>query len=340
MSDNSNLMEVLKMGSEKENARNCIAIQERRRKLAEWYDQYETVAEILLDCEFKGAIKKGKLWMESFRPEMVWKLAGDVSNKRVLDIGCQYGVFSFFLSEKGASVTGIDISKKWVERCLREASTRRDCSKMEFRICDAQELAFDDESFDIVVCTEVIEHVDYAGNVLSEINRVLVPGGILVLGTPNTGSYYVKIWNILKMLLPMKAIRWILKKILTVSQEDAYQRVRRQLPEERRAEFDREIKKLEELNKQLEVNDPGKEEFSEHIREFSLDEIETLLNLMGFKIEKRTGFPVFPTYYFLSLRMLIREWFIKVKDNSRWRYRSAPFVYIRAVKKEPPIFHI
>lgn len=317
----------------------AMSIEERRRKIGECYDQYEVVAEIVLDCELKGALAKGKKWMESFRPEMVWELAGDVKRKRVLDIGCQYGVFSFFLAEKGALVTGMDISQRWIGRCGREAITKHGDKSFDFMVGDAQELPFEDESFDVVVCSEVIEHVDHPGNVLSEINRVLVPGGVLVLSTPNTTSYYVKLWQALKKVLPMKQIKGILQKILRISIEDAYERVRLQLPEERREEFDREANKLRDMAKELQLEGED-EEISEHIREFSIAELELLLDLMGFEIEKRTGFPVFPTFYFLSLRMLIRERFIKVKDNSWWRYHSAPFVYFRAVKKQPALFHL
>lgn len=59
-----------------------LSIEERRRKIGECYDQYEIVQEIVLDCELKGALAKGKRWMESFRPELVWRLAGDVEGKR------------------------------------------------------------------------------------------------------------------------------------------------------------------------------------------------------------------------------------------------------------------
>lgn len=315
-----------------------LSIQERRRKLAEWYDQYEALAEIMLDSQLMGTLKKGKEWMENFRSEMVCQLAGEVSGRRVLDVGCQYGLFSFYLADRGARVTGMDISRKWVERCRRTAREKYPDRKIEFVVGDAQELPFDSESFDVVVCTEVVEHVDYAGDVLSEIHRVLVPGGVLVLGTPNTASYYVRLWMAIKNLLPMQAIKSVVRKVVKVSQEDIFERVREQLPPDRREEFDREKKRLDELGKELGIEEPGKEEFCEHIREFSNVEMENLLKLMGFQIERRTGFPVFPTYYFLGLRLFIREHFVKVKDNSWWRYHAAPMMYFRAVKRERPAF--
>jgi len=317
-----------------------MSLEERRRRLAECYDQYEVVAEIILDCELKGALKKGKEWMERFRSEMVWKLAGDVTGKKVLDIGCQYGVFSFYLARKGASVTGMDISQRWIERCRREAREKYGHLDLSFLVGDAQELPFDDESFDVVVCSEVIEHVEHPGNVLSEINRVLVPDGVLVLSTPNTASYYVWIWKLLKSVLPMKQIRRVMKRVVSASMDDAYERIRQQLPEGRREEFDREVEKLKAMARELGLGETEDQEVSEHIREFNLRELELLLDLMGFDIQKRTGFPVFPTYYFLGLRMLLRERLVKVKEDSWWRYHSAPFVYFRAVKSRPALFHL
>ncbi|MBN2025339.1 MAG: class I SAM-dependent methyltransferase [Actinobacteria bacterium] len=315
-------------------------VQERRRKIAQWYDQYETLSEIILDSQLSGVLLKGKNWMEGFRAEMVYQLAGDVTGKKALDIGCQYGVFSFYLAQRGAMVTGMDISKNWVNRCVRDAARLYPDKGCEFLVGDAQDLPFEDESFDVVVCTEVIEHVDFAGNVLAEIYRVLVPGGVLVIGTPNTRSYYVWIWQVLKGILPMSLIKSAIRKVVNLSQEDIMERVRANLPEERREEYEREYRKLEALSRELGIEEEGEEEFHEHIREFSGKELESLLDFSGFEVEKRTGFPVFPTYYFLTLRMLYREHFVKVKDNSWWRYRSSPMNYLRAVKAAKPVFHL
>jgi len=315
-------------------------ILERRRKLAQWYDQYETVSEIILDTQLSGVLQKGKDWMEGFRAEMVAQLAGYVSGKKVLDIGCQYGVFSFYLAERGAAVTGMDISEKWVKRCKREAAARYPDKEFDFLVGDAQDLPFEDESFDVVVCTEVVEHVDFAGNVIAEIHRILTQDGILVLGTPNTASYYVWIWKTLKKIIPVSLIKSAIKKVVNLSKEDIIERIRVSLPEDRREEFDIESKKLEELSRELGIEEEGQEEFSEHIREFSNRELVQLLSLSGFEVEKGTGFPVFPTYYFLSLRLLYRDHFVKVKDQSWWRYRAAPMVYVRARKSDKPIFHL
>ncbi len=51
-------------------------------------------------------------------------------------------------------------------------------------IGDAQDMQIQSESIDCVKCTELLEHVEYPEKVISEIHRILVPGGILVLSIP------------------------------------------------------------------------------------------------------------------------------------------------------------
>jgi 2-polyprenyl-3-methyl-5-hydroxy-6-metoxy-1,4-benzoquinol methylase len=314
--------------------------EDRRYKLAEWYDQYGIVQEMVLDANLGGFLQKGKEWIENFRSEMVFQLAGSVSGKKVLDVGCQYGVFSFYLLEKGADVTGVDISERWVARCTEEALERYPGRGVRFQAADAQDLPFGDECFDVVVCTEVVEHVDLPGKVVSEIFRVLRAGGVLVLGTPNTSSYYVRLYKLLKSVLPMKAIRWALRKVFAGKEEDLTKKVIDRLSPDVREEFDVEYGKLKEMGEGLGITDREKASIDEHLREFSSREIENMLDFMGFDVEKRTGFPYFPTYFFMGLRLRLREHFIKVDDNSWWRYHSAPQMYLRAVKRRKPLFPV
>lgn len=313
-------------------------LEERRRKLAEWYDQYGLVQELILDAELVGVLKRGKEWIESFRTEMVGQLAGEVRGRKVLDVGCHYGIFSFYMLERGASVTGIDIAEKWVQRCSEQAREKHPGGPAEFLVADAQALPFGDESFDVVICLEVVEHVDFPGKVMSEVHRVLRPGGVLVVGTPNTSSYYVAAYKLLKGVLPMKTIRKVIRKIAGAMEDGLKERLRSQLPPEARELFDVEVETLKVMGQGLDITDPEREEISEHIREFSVTELENLLDFCGFEVEKRTGFPYFPTYFFMHIRLWIRKWFVKVKDDSWWRCRSAPQVYLRAVRGGRSIF--
>lgn len=100
---------------------------------------------------------------------------------RVLDIGCGRGVLLRRLADRASELWGVDIDEE------RVAQTRR-ADEIQTRLLKpGQPLPFDDESFDTVTITEVIEHVPDERSVLAECARVLVPGGKLLLTTPHRG---------------------------------------------------------------------------------------------------------------------------------------------------------
>jgi len=100
------------------------------------------------------------------------------SNALVLDIGCGSGIGCYYLTrEKQNSVIGIDISTK-PKHQLQNAVfifIRMDCLSMGFR----------DNCFDAVTLLSVIEHLSDPPQCLKEIQRILKPGGTLLLSTPN-----------------------------------------------------------------------------------------------------------------------------------------------------------
>ncbi len=98
---------------------------------------------------------------------------------RVLDVGCAEGRFTAELARAAAEVVGIDVA----EEPLRRARMRH--PKLDLRLLDGEgswELA--DASFDVAWAGEVIEHVADTAAWLSEIRRVLRPGGTLLVSTP------------------------------------------------------------------------------------------------------------------------------------------------------------
>lgn len=103
----------------------------------------------------------------------------DLKNKRFLEVGCGLGYFSNKAFKLGAKVTGIDIGPKLVS--INKKLTPRGT----FKVASASKLPFRNNSFDLVLSTEVIEHVDKQKEALKEMSRVLKKGGILVITTPN-----------------------------------------------------------------------------------------------------------------------------------------------------------
>lgn len=107
---------------------------------------------------------------------------------RALDLGCGEGRFTALLDAAGARVVGIEVA----EAALRRA--RRLHPALEFRLTPVDgPLPAADGAFDLVWASEVIEHVADTARWLSEVRRVLAPGGRLLLTTPSHGRLRVLI---------------------------------------------------------------------------------------------------------------------------------------------------
>lgn len=102
-----------------------------------------------------------------------------LKGKKFLEVGCGLGYFSNKASKIGANVTGIDIGPNLVE------INKKKTPKGVFKVASASDLPFKDETFDVVLSTEVIEHVNNQKSALKEMCRVLKKNGILVITTPN-----------------------------------------------------------------------------------------------------------------------------------------------------------
>jgi ubiquinone/menaquinone biosynthesis C-methylase UbiE len=107
------------------------------------------------------------------------------AGQRVLDLGCGDGAFSELISERFENVELIaaDVAEAALERARRRPRLpdRVDLVLVPFD----GDLPFADNAFDVVWASEVIEHVADTGRWLSEVRRVLAPGGTLALTTPN-----------------------------------------------------------------------------------------------------------------------------------------------------------
>ena len=111
--------------------------------------------------------------------------------KNVLDAGCGDGRLGKLVKHIwGVEVYGVDISKKGVTlaRSFGVKAKVADLSK---------KIPFASNSFDLIICTEMIEHVADPDTLLKEIRRVLKPDGTLLLTTPNLSSWTNRILFIL-----------------------------------------------------------------------------------------------------------------------------------------------
>ena len=101
----------------------------------------------------------------------------------VLDLGCGGGYMSEALAERGARVVGVDPSAASLEAARRH--TAQAGLRIDYRLGVGEAIPAADRSMDRVICVDVLEHVQDLGKVLSEIRRVLRPGGIVLFDTLN-----------------------------------------------------------------------------------------------------------------------------------------------------------
>lgn len=105
---------------------------------------------------------------------------GSLSEKEVLDIGASTGIISNYLAEHVHHVWGVDIDQAALEYAQEH---RHD--KADFKVDDSLNLSFANETFDIVICAQIYEHVPCAQTLFDEIYRVLKPGGVCFLSALN-----------------------------------------------------------------------------------------------------------------------------------------------------------
>jgi FkbM family methyltransferase len=108
-----------------------------------------------------------------------------VTGKKVLDIASGEGFGAWFLAQRAAHVIGVDISQESVAH----ASERYRHPRLEFRQGDCRAIPLEDDSVDVVVSFETLEHIREHNEFIAEIRRVMKPGGVLLISTPEIVGY-------------------------------------------------------------------------------------------------------------------------------------------------------
>jgi SAM-dependent methyltransferase len=116
-------------------------------------------------------------------------------DKRVLDFGCGSGYGSAQIAQTAASVTAVDVA----DDAIAYAQGQFARANLKFLAIDPERpLPFADDDFDVVLSFQVFEHVTDTSHYLSEVRRVLAPGGLLVLITPDRSTRllpFQRPWN-------------------------------------------------------------------------------------------------------------------------------------------------
>ena len=170
-----------------------------------------------------------------------------------MDIGCTRGVILLFLQSIGCSnLFGIDLGPYMKERLRDPSLFEAHFGDLPPRITfyqvdvDTERLPFDNAALDLVIMTDVIEHLYYPDRVLEECRRTLRTGGVLFIRTPNAVD--------------------LKRRILTFNGRTAY------------PDLDAWLAPKVKLQKGV-----SDRRFHLHIREYTMGELELLLRYYGFK---------------------------------------------------------
>ncbi len=122
---------------------------------------------------------------------------------RILDIGCGPGMMAEYSIERDFEFFGIDISERMISECISKFGHN---NSTHFSVGKLQSLDFQDSFFDIVLCMGALEYVnkDEIEDALSEMIRVLKPGGQIIISLMSKGSFFAwhrKVKNHLKKLI-------------------------------------------------------------------------------------------------------------------------------------------
>ncbi|WP_026670040.1 class I SAM-dependent methyltransferase [Butyrivibrio sp. AE3006] len=150
-----------------------------------WDKRSETYSELNI-TELNGSRKN--LW-HNVLTDLIQKAFPDKNNDdiKILDIGTGPGFFSILLKECGYNVTGIDSSTEMLGRAKSNAGKYGDV--INFLQMDADDLSFEDDSFDVIVNRNVTWNLQNPETCYAEWRRVLKPGGRLFVFDANWYAY-------------------------------------------------------------------------------------------------------------------------------------------------------
>ena len=111
-------------------------------------------------------------------------MAGGLAGKRVLDVGCGGGILAEAMALADAQVTGIDLSEKALG--VARLHGLESGVVVDYRLMAAEAFAAEhSDSFDVVTCMEMLEHVPDPASIVAACARAAAPGGTLVFATLN-----------------------------------------------------------------------------------------------------------------------------------------------------------
>jgi ubiquinone/menaquinone biosynthesis C-methylase UbiE len=142
-----------------------------------------------------------------------------VSDRVVLEFGCNFGATAIVLAMLGARVTAIDPSAAYLRIARANAERYEVAHRIDFvHVGDTTHLPFASETFDLVTCNSVLEYVEARDltRVQREIDRVVRPGGIIVVSSTSNRLWprEVHVGSWFSNYVPMWVERWLRRPAL------------------------------------------------------------------------------------------------------------------------------
>ena len=106
---------------------------------------------------------------------------------KILDIGCGVGTIDFYLAKHGQNVTGIDVSQNSISVAKKNALRFRLNKKIAFQVMEFPN-KIPNGRFDIIICSEVLEHLKHDKMAVEKIKTLLLPDGVLIASSPSQSS--------------------------------------------------------------------------------------------------------------------------------------------------------
>lgn len=152
-----------------------------------------------MDAPYYFKIKNSEEYLEHYqriyeghynkqRAKQVVSLFPNLGGAKILEIGCGGGFYSMVASQRHPK---FQISSDFTPICVKAVKAnlkKNGVENSEALISDALHLPFKDESFDFIICIDLIEHISDDAGLLAEVKRIIRSPGALVLATQNSYS--------------------------------------------------------------------------------------------------------------------------------------------------------
>ena len=224
-----------------------------------------------------------------FTPQDIFK------GKRVLDMGCgASGKSLYYVSIGAEQVVGVDVVPHYKEEAEAFARELGYADRFTFLLGDALNLSLPENSFDVVVMNDFMEHIYDPEGALKEALRVLKPGGRIFVNFPPyfhpTGAHMSDVIGIpwVHMLFPEKTLI------------QAYQDLVRGLPDEQ-----------DRLSLRFSTNEQGREYIS-YLNKMTIRKFHTIVKKMDLKLHWYRELPLRPYFTLFAKTPVLKEMFVKM----------------------------